>query len=339
MPAPLLWMQLGATAAVILLTARFLTNSADVIAEKAGLGRSFVGVVMLATATSLPELGTGVSSIVLIGVPDLAAGDAFGANLVNLLIVGLLDLYWRNGPLLNAVSSASVLVAGLGITITSLAAAAILIHHGTDVGSGWYVSPISVIMLGVFAVGMYLVYRHASRDLANQADHEAADTLYAKASLSRAAATYALTTAVIVGASVLLAKTGDSLAHAMGWDASFVGTQFLAISTTLPELATSIAAIRLNAPELAMANLLGSNMFNHGVVLFVDDAVYTEGVLWQGISKVHAVTSALVILMTSVVIVGLIWRPRKRPSRFWTPEAVGLIALYVVSSVLVFRLS
>ena len=84
----LLWLQLAGAAGIILAASTWLAKSADIIAEKAGLGRSFIGVVLLATATSLPELGTGVSAITIVGTPDLAAGDAFGSNLVNLLLVG-----------------------------------------------------------------------------------------------------------------------------------------------------------------------------------------------------------------------------------------------------------
>ena len=71
----------------------------------------------------------------------------------------------------------------------------------------------------------------------------------------------------------------------MGWEASFVGTQFLAISTSLPEFAASYAAVRIGAPDLAIANLLGSNLFNMGFVLFIDDVAYVDGPLWTGIAQ------------------------------------------------------
>ena len=86
---PGLWLQLLLSAAFILLASNYLAKSADVISFRTGLGRSFIGVVLLATATSLPELGTGVSSIILVDAPDLAAGDAFGSNLFK-------PVYYRN---------------------------------------------------------------------------------------------------------------------------------------------------------------------------------------------------------------------------------------------------
>ena len=96
MASSLLWFQLAGMALIILFASKYLVRSADIIAVETGMGRSFVGVLLLATATSLPELATGVSSIILLGEPDLAAGDAFGSNLFNLLIIGILDLIWKN---------------------------------------------------------------------------------------------------------------------------------------------------------------------------------------------------------------------------------------------------
>ena len=86
---------------------------------------------MLATATSLPELATGVSSIALLDAPDLAIGDAFGSSLFNLMIIGLADIYWQNGPVLTAVTFTSVTVAALGAALIALGTIAILPlqHH------------------------------------------------------------------------------------------------------------------------------------------------------------------------------------------------------------------
>ena len=338
MPVGLLWLELAATASVILVASNFLVKSADVIAFKTGLGRTFVGVVLLATATSLPELATGLSSILVVDEPDLAAGNALGANLVNLLIIGLLDLMWRNGPLLNAVGMTSVLMAALGIAITGVVVMAVFVHDATSFASGWYVSPFSIALLVLFASAIFLIYR---RESAQQDDDQAEPEsgLYEDSSLPRTVAGYLASAAVIITAGVVLSKIGDGLADAMNWEASFVGTQFLAISTTLPELATSIAAIRLRAPELALANLLGSNIFNHGAVLFLDDVAYTDGVLWEQVSQINLLTGLTAIAMTCVVIVGLLARGRRRPGRFWTFEAVALFALYGTTSALVFTLA
>lgn len=340
MTIALLWLQLIAAAAIILFSSNYLAKSADVIALKTGLGRSFIGVVLLATATSLPELGTGVSSIVLFDEPDLAAGDAFGSNIFNLLIIGLLDLFWRDGPILNRVGTTSIVVAALGIVMISLAAVAIFIHAPGSTSdaffSGWYVSPVSIVIILAFLGSMYLVYV-VGRNGGGTEDGDEGNR-YESEKLSKSVILYLISALVIVVTAIWLARSGDGLARAMGWDASFVGTQFLAFSTSLPELAASFAAIRINAPELAITNVLGSNLFNMGFVLFLDDAALVGSPLWSVVSPIHTLTAIAAILMTAVVMISLAMHSRNRPSRFWTGEAVTLIGLYIVVSVLVFKL-
>ena len=334
---PALWIQLLAAAGVILLASNFLAKSADIIALRTGLGRSFIGVVLLATATSLPELGTGVSAITLVDAPDLAVGDAFGSNLFNLLIIGILDLFWRNSgsPILNSVSTTSVFVGILGILVISIAILAIYFHEHQPAGTleGWFISPVTVILAIFFLISMYLIYKVARID----DQGEATDDRYESESLLRAAFTYAIAAAFIIGSAVWLAKTGEGLAHAMNWEASFVGTQFLAFSTSLPELAASLAALRINAPELAITNVLGSNLFNMGFILTMDDVALVGKPLWSSISTIHEATALFAIFMTCVVLIGLMVRNRRRPFSFITYESAALIALYIIASLYVFR--
>ena len=262
MDIALLWLELAGIAAIILVASTFLAKSADIIAVKTGLGRTFIGVVLLATATSLPELGTGISAVTFVDEPDLAAGDAFGSNLFNLLIIALLDIYWRRGPILNSVGTSSVLIAALGIALISVAAVAVVIHHSTTALDHWYISPVTVVLLACLLGAMFMIYRASQRQDETAAQDEEPD--YGDASLTRAFVTYGLSAAVVVASATLLAVLGDKVAEEMGWEASYVGTQFLALSTSLPELAASFAAIRINAPELALSNGSRKQHLQHG---------------------------------------------------------------------------
>lgn len=330
----LLWLQLAAAAAIILVASTRLARSADVIAMKTGLGRSFVGVVLLATATSLPELGTGVSAIAIVGSPDLAAGDAFGSNLVNLLIIALADIYWRRGPVLARFTITAAVVGVLGMAVISITAIAMFVHTSTNWFSGWHVSPFTVVLAIAFVGAMYLIYRIDR----SASDVEGSPDQYASTSLAHAGVVYAVSASVVIAAAMWLAHTGEGLTHAMGWDASFVGTQFLAISTSLPELATSFAALRIGAPELAISNLLGSNLFNVGFVLTADDLVLVGAPLWSAIAPVHVLTAVFAILMTTVVVIALAVRRTAPRNRLLTPESGALLVLYAVASVMVFAL-
>ena len=333
---PMLWLQLAIAAAVILGIAAQLTKSADIIAFKTGLGRSFIGVVLLATATSLPELGTGISSVTLIGGAagaNLAAGDAFGSNIFNLMIIGILDLLWRKGSIFQGLSSSPAIVGLLGILVIGCAAVSIMVHNQADFMTSFSVSPMSIGLLLVFIVALFAVFREGKEN--DQADD---NPDYSEKSLGIAFTIYGISAAIIVVTAIWLAQTGESLAEAMHWDRSFVGTQFLALSTSLPELAASIAALRIMAPELAITNVLGSNLFNMGFVLFMDDVTYVDGAIWAILSPVHIVTASMAILMTVVVLVPIMGKSRLSFGRAVSMEAILLIGLYLVTSFLIFYL-
>lgn len=336
MPIALLWVQLAVAAAFILGASVYLTKNADIIASKTGMGRSFAGVVLLATATSLPEMGTGVSSVALIGAPDMAIGAAFGSNLFNLMIIGLLDVLWLNRYILNHVGMTSVVIGTLGIVVMSLASLSIFLHGTSDVLSNWYVSPVSIVLLGVFGLAIYSIYRF---DQLNQGPKPSdGQDEYPTHRLSVAVLTYILTATVVIVSAIWLSTIGDRLTDLLGWDESFMGTQFLAAATSLPELATSIVAIRIAAPELAITNLLGSNLFNMGFVLFLNDMAHTDGPIWGAASQIHILTATLSVLMTAIVVLAVVSRPRSTRPRLITSEAMLLIGLYVVASFLVFQL-
>ena len=147
---------------------------------------------------------------------------------------------------------------------------------------------------------------------------------------------YGISATVIVVAAVWLAFVGDDLATNLGWERSFVGTQFLAFSTSLPELAASFAALRINAPQLAISNLLGSNLFNMGFILFVDDLIYTDGSIWAVVESIHILTAIFAIIMTCIVLIGITSRGRARPTKLLTIESALLLFMYIVTSVAIF---
>lgn len=263
MTLAILWVQLGVAAAVILGASLFLAKSADVIAIKTGLGRSFVGVVLLATATSLPELGTGISAVTVVGQPDLAVGGAFGSNLFNLLIIGLMDIFWWRKFLLNHVGMSSVVIGTLGIIVISLGGGAVLLHDMSSALGDWPISPLSIVLVVGFAIAMYFIYLFEKSDDATDKAPESDDSeKYASERLPRHLVIYVVSALIVVGSAVWLSFVSDELAIKMGWDASFMGTQFLAAATSLPELATSFAALRIGAPELAITNLLGLSLIH-----------------------------------------------------------------------------
>ena len=244
-----------------------------------------------------------------------------------------------------------MLVAVLGIGVIGIGAVSVLVHHLTSGMDGWYFSPLTAVLVAFFLFSTYALYRSEKGSDAPQPDPEGnsddePDGEQEVGELGPAIGLYVISALVVIASSVWLSYVGDGLADRHGWDESFVGTQFLAISTSLPELATSIAALRLGAPEMAVGNLLGSNLFNMGFIMAANELAYTDGTLWAAISPLHGYTALIAIGMTVIVIAALAIRSRKTVSsggasatyptgvRRWAkPEALLLIAIYIGASI------
>ena len=327
------WIQLIIAAAVILFTSKYLAKSADNIATKTGLGRSFIGVVLLATATSLPELGTGINAVSRLDAPDLAAGDVFGSNIFNLLIVVVLDSYWRNRSFLGSVYKSTWITATLSISLIILTLIALWNpgEYGFSIGN---VGLSSYLLIIFFIISMFIIYKMDK----NQMDHSPqTPDISTSTTLTKSFLVYLVSATLIIISSIFLSGAGEEIAHMMNWGESFVGTQLLALSTSLPELATSIAAVRLKAPELAITNLLGSNLFNTGIVLFVDDLFYSNGPIWDNLSSAHIFNGAIAIVMTLVIVTVILIKPRNKTFKFISLESVILASCYLIATFYTFQ--
>jgi len=133
-----------------------------------------------------------------------------------------------------------------------------------------------------------------------------------------------------------LAATADRLAEATGLGRTFVGTTLVAVTTSLPELVASIAAVRMGAFDLAIGNTFGSNAFN--MVLFVPLDACHEGPLFVAVSPAHAVTAVAVIVATAVAVLGQLYHEERRIPIF-EPDAVLVLLVVLGALLMVYRLS
>ena len=140
---------------------------------------------------------------------------------------------------------------------------------------------------------------------------------------------------VVVAAGVWLPFVGADLANAMGWEKTFVGSLFVAGATSLPELVVTVAAVRIGALNMAIANLLGSNLFDM-LVLAIDDIFYTKGPILWAVSPAHAFSAGSAVVMTGLVIVSLLYRPGKRLFRVVGWTSLGLFVLYLFNTYVVY---
>ena len=327
------WMQLIIAASIILFTSKYLVKHADNIALQTGLGRTFVGIVLLATATSLPELATGINSVYSLNSPDLAAGDVFGSNIFNLLIIVVLDTYYGNRPFLSDIKNISWTLPILTIIAILIAIIAMWSSNQMNINLG-SVGLLSYVIFIFFILSMFITYNQSKNENQEPNNEEITNN---NPSVKYSLIIYIISASIIIISSVFLSMAGEKIAHIMKWQESFVGTQLLALSTSLPELATSLAALRLRAPELAITNLLGSNLFNTGIVLFLDDIFYTSKPIWQDLSQIHIFNAFIAILMTCTILVTIQIQPKQKLLKFIGIESAILVILYLISTIYTFQ--
>ncbi len=324
----LLWIKFAVCVAIIAIAGNRVAKYGDVIAVETGLGRVWIGVVLLAVVTSLPELFTGISAVALVEAPDLAIGDLFGSNAVNLLIIALLDIAYRGSPLLGVASRGLRLTAWLSMVLVVFAAACIFISiHFSNLGIGWIgiYTPI-IILLFLFMIGMIFNYErhHPSATVEVKLGDESL-------SLHRTYLYFAVAALFVIGAGIWLAFIGGEIVEITGWEESLVGTLFIAFTTSLPEIVVSFSALRSGAIDLSIGNIIGSNLFNMAIIGIVD-LFYWEGPVLAAVSGDHIFTALIVLVMTGVFIAGLTLQPQRKTPLGISWYALALMGVFIVGT-------
>ncbi len=329
----MVWLKFLLVVAIILFAGTRLARYGDAIGEKTGLGGVWIGLVLLAAITSVPELATGISSAALVGLPDLALGTLFGSCLFNLVILAVLDILHRPTPILSEVSLRHVVSASLGILLVAIAGGSILVGEGlSGLALGWVGIP-SIVIIILYLVGMGgMVHFERRRQLPPL---EVASPRYAEVPLRTVYFRFSLAAMAVIGAGIWLSFIGDEITRNTGWDASFVGSLFLAITTSMPELVVTIAALRLGALNMAVADILGSNMFNIAII-FAVDLFYIQGSILSSVSSVHLITALVTIVMSAVVLVGLRFGQKRKTFIVISWYALALIGLYSLGAYALF---
>ena len=329
----MIWIQFLATALVIVFAGTRLARYGDVLGEKTGLGRSWVGVVLLAATTSLPELFTGFGATALAALPDIAVGDVLGSCMFNLLILSFMDAV-QPEPLSTRAHQGHALSIGFGVLLTGLAGLGLL--GGSRLPAIGWIGLYTPVLIALYFVAMRLIFVHEQHRRIRETLEVAAELQYAGISTRAALAHYALAAALVVGAALWLPRLGAELARETGLGEAFVGSLFIAITTSLPEIVVSLAAVRIGAIDLGIGNVLGSNLFNL-LILGFDDLFYRQGPLLAAADPSHGVAVLAVVTMNGLFLIGLTYRVlTKRFAVAWDTAAIA--AVYAAAVGLAYRL-
>jgi cation:H+ antiporter len=337
MNTDMLFIRFFLAAVVVVAAGTVLARSGDIIAARTKLGGAWVGSVFLALATSLPEIVTDISAV-RIGAIDLAVGDLFGSSMANMLILAIVSLAPTGIDLFRRAALDHVLYAALAIVMTLLAAIAMLTRTSATVAG---VGVGSLVLVVTYAVTSSLAFRNSA--LAQRAGEViessgGEDTLHASVAttmpLRRAVWSFLGAAVVIVIAAPQFATAAEGIAMQTGVGRTFVGTWLVGLSTSLPELVTSMAAVRLRAFDLAVGNLFGSNAMNMTLFALLD-AVH-DGPPVLSIADPTHVLSALVAVVLMTVALGTLVLHSKRGGGAREPGSLLVLLGYVAGLALIF---
>ncbi len=317
-----------AAAAVILFAGLRMTGLADRIADQTGLGEALIGGVLLGAATSFS--GTIVSfSSALDGRASLAFSNGIGGIAAQTAFLALADILHRRANLEHAAAElANVFQCGLLLLMLSLPFAAYAAPEFTILA----VHPASILMVIIYGVGVLATRRLRAQPMwvpVNTRETRHDDPEEDANEEDRASVLivqFAILMVALGAAGYAVAQVGSAMTDRLGLSSSLVGALMTAVVTSLPELVTTIAAVRRGALQLAVGGIIGGNTFDT-LFLTISDLGYRDGSVYHAVGKGDLFWLAVAMLMTAVLLLGLLYRERQGPGNIGR-ESLTLLAIY-----------
>ncbi len=316
------WVIFLITAVLIVLAATQLAKYGDIIATRTKMGGMFIGLLLLAGATSLPEVLTSISSLQQ-NAPNLAAGNLLGSSTFNMLVLAIIDISFRNQRILRKAALKHAVTGSLTVFLIGLVVFFMLANIDIKIG---FIGLDSLIIIAVYVLSVRLIHKDSQRSTSSNVIMEVpANT----PSLMCGIIGFLLAAVALIIITPFMVKNANIIAESTGLGTTFIGTTLVAFVTSLPELVTTIAAIKIGAADMAIGNLFGSNMFNM-FALGLTDIFYTQGRFLEAIDPSFLLIGVIGLLLTCM---GLIGNLIKLEKRIWFVEidALAIILFYFAS--------
>ena len=315
------------SAACVWVAGARLAYLADALADRFKLAKSLVGLLLLSLATSLPEVATTLTAAIQQS-RDLVLNNLFGGIALQTAILAMAD-FWARGPITNYPRKANhalegtllVLLLSVALVITNLGET--FVFAGVGVGS--------ICIAVIYAGAIWLLRRYDDSSDWVPIDLPDPDPLAfpAPTGLAHAGNTSLIWQAIascgaILIFGLLLVLFADRLAEQSGLGTGFIGVTLLAAATSLPELSTSIAAVRIGAYTMAISNIFGSNLIML-VLVFPADMLFRSGPILQNTSRMVSLALGFGLTVTAIYLIGLIVRRKPRIGVFGLDSILVLL--------------
>ncbi len=322
-------------AVVIAIVGTRMAKVTDQLADKTGWGQAIMGAVFLGGSTSLSGIVTSVTAAAS-GHSELAVSNAVGGIAAQTAFLAIADISYRKANLEHAAASIANLVQGT--LLMSLLAIPLLATASPQV-SLWGIHPATIILISAYIFGLRLVAQARENKMWSPRQTQLTNvketsTDNSNTSLSTLWIQFVIYALLVAASGYLIAQSGLNIASITGISESIVGGLFTAISTSLPELVTTVAAVSRGALTLAVGGVIGGNCFDLLLLAFSDIA-YRQGSIYGAVGNRQIFVMALTILMTGVLLLGLLQRQEKGIGNIGF-ESFLILLLYVGGVVLLF---
>lgn len=328
-----LWGDIGIfliAAFVIGLAGTKLAELGDRIADRTGLGEAVTGVIFLGFATALPGLAASITAV-LDGRPGLAIGNAVGGIAIQTTFLAIADITYTRANLEHAAASvANMIQTAILIVLLTLA---VLGFTGPDVTIG-HIHPITPALFIAAGLGFWMVYRSDAEpmwnpQLTDETVEDVPEESHQHDSLGKLFFSFIANAILVTGAGAMIAHATGNIAEETGMNETLAGGLLSAAATSLPELVTTVAAVRRGALTLAVSDIVGGNFFDV-LFLFAADIAYLNGSLYHadGVGKREVFLTGLTILLNIILLVGLLYRQRRGPGNIGF-ESFLMLVFYV----------
>ena len=321
-----------------------LSSSTDVLDTRLGLGEALGGAILLAIATNLPEIAIVVSAALSHSL-GIAIGNILGGIAIQTVVLVVLDISIGRSAALT--TRAASLILGLeGLLVILVLAISVMGAQLPGDALFARVEPAALMIAVFWVVGVWLVNR-ARRGLpwhdttgtapGGQEKPMGHSKSATQMSLARAGTVFGIGAAVTLAAGVVLERSGEQIADHLGMTGVVFGATILAAATSLPEVSTGIAAVRLGDYQLAVSDIFGGNAFLP--VLFLVAGLLSGSAVLPQAQATDIYLTALGIVLTVVYLWGLVTRPHRQLWRMGIDSsavlllyAVGIAGLIAVSN-------
>jgi len=337
------WINFALCALIILWAGFNLSKYGDIIAEKTGISKLWMGATLLAIITSIPELAAGISAVTIIKLPDLAVADMIGSCLINLFAIAILDIIYNlkgHGPILKHASTGHILTGALSIMLLSITSAGIFFSLKLSPFSFLGIGIFTIILAFIYIFGAHLLFRFEHKDqdsFINKKVKKLEKKEYKSHTITSAFIKFVFYALVTAAAASWLPSIAEKIALIHQLSNTFVGSIFMAIVTSLPEFTVAISAIALGSIDMGIGNLLGSNVFNIAAI-FIFDIFYRKGPILAAVSPANAFSATMASLITALAIYGLIYRSQKGIFKKISWDAAGILIIYLITIYILLQL-